>query len=153
MACLKKGHPDLKFYVVGKNPDDRLIQAAKDEPNIFFKGFVEDLEQYYRRSRLCIAPLRFGSGIKVKVLNAMCRGIPTVTTSIGSEGLIAENMKQIAIADSTEQMNNAIHKILTGRQIWEKLKKNSRELIKQHYTWKKLFDSMKKILHKSIIDE
>ncbi len=140
---LKKQHSDLKFYIVGKNPDLRLIKAVRDEPDIILTGFVEDLESLYRRCRVFVAPLRFGSGIKVKVLNAMCRGIPAVTTSVGTEGLSAENMKHLAIADSSKMMAKAIDLLLIDRNRWESLESNSRELIYKHYTWKRLFKEMK----------
>ncbi|MCP3999634.1 MAG: glycosyltransferase, partial [Gammaproteobacteria bacterium] len=115
---LKMQHPDLKFYIVGKDPDPRLIAVASEESGIILTGFVEDLEAYYRRSRVFIAPLRFGSGIKVKIVNAMCRGIPTVTTSVGTEGLAIKNMQHLAIADNSEQQAEAIDTLLTDQDKW-----------------------------------
>jgi len=146
---LKKEHLDLKLYIIGKNPDERLTNAANGENDIIFTGFVEDLEEYFQRCRIFIAPLRFGSGIKVKVLNAMSRGLPTVTTSTGTEGLMAENMEHIAIANSKEQMITAINRLLVDSKIWKNMEQNSRALIAKHYTWDKLFKSMEKELEKS----
>ncbi|MDM8536489.1 glycosyltransferase [Desulfobacterales bacterium HSG17] len=140
---LKQEHPDLKLWIAGKNPDKRLIHAAENEPQIIFKGFVEELEPYLKKSRVYIAPLRFGSGIKVKVLNAMSRGIPTVTTSVGTEGLAAESMKQIAITDTPEEFKKAVSLLLNDQKIWEGMEASSRILVREKYTWKALFRDMK----------
>jgi len=140
---LKQKHTDLTFTIIGKNPDQRLINASKNEKNIIFTGFVEDLESYYQNHRVFVAPLRFGAGMKVKVVNAMCRGIPTVTTSIGSEGMEVNNMQHIAIADDSQTMINMIDKLLTKKDLWEKIEKNSRIIINEKYTWESLFKNMK----------
>jgi glycosyltransferase involved in cell wall biosynthesis len=143
---LKTRHSDLKLYVIGKNPDKRLLDAAEGDPDIVFTGFVEDPEAYFKRSRVFIAPLRFGSGIKVKVLNAMYRGIPVVTTSVGNEGLAARHMHHLALADTPEDMVQSILRLLTDNQIWQHLRQESRKLVAEQYTWKKLFADMKHIL-------
>ena len=143
---LKTRHSDLKLYVIGKNPDKRLLDAAEADPDIVFTGFVEDPEAYFKRSRVFIAPLRFGSGIKVKVLNAMYRGIPVVTTSVGTEGLAARHMHHLALADTPEDMVQSIQRLLTDTQIWQHLRQESRKLVAEQYTWKKLFADMKHIL-------
>ncbi|MCU7834324.1 MAG: glycosyltransferase family 4 protein [gamma proteobacterium symbiont of Taylorina sp.] len=141
---LIKLHPDLIFTIIGKKPDQRLIDITRHENNIKFTGFVNDLEPYYQNHRIFVAPLRFGAGMKVKVLNAMCRGIPIVTTSVGSEGIVLENMHHIAIADDAENMILAINHLLRQADLWSHLQQNSRQLISEKYTWKSLFKDMKK---------
>jgi glycosyltransferase involved in cell wall biosynthesis len=140
--ALIQNHPDLKFTIIGKNPDKRLIKACQNHPNIHLAGFVHNLEPYFTTHRVFVAPLRFGAGMKVKVLNAMCRGIPCVTTDIGIEGIDAENNKHVLIANTPEEMLDAIDKLLTNQSLWESIEQSSRVLIKQKYTWDALFSSM-----------
>jgi len=97
---------------------------------------------------VAIAPLRFGAGMKVKVLSSMCRGIPTVTTSIGSEGMSFENMTHLAVEDNPENMVKVIERLLVEKELWEHLECNSRQLIKEKYTWKSLFADMHSELQK-----
>ncbi len=139
---LIKKHPNLIFNIVGKNPDKRLIEAVKAYQGIKLVGFVDDLEPYFQQHRVFIAPLRFGAGMKVKVLNAMCRGIPTVTTSVGSEGMAVTNNIHLAIADDAQTMTQSINNLLVNQSDWELMEQNSRCIVKEKYTWKALFSSM-----------
>jgi glycosyltransferase involved in cell wall biosynthesis len=146
---LKQKHPDLHFYVIGGNVDARLLEKGKTLDDIEFLGFVDELEPYFLRARLFMAPLRFGSGIKVKVLNAMSRGMPTVTTSVGNEGLLAKHMQHLAITDDAESMIDATDKLLTDKAQWEMLEKNSRTLVREHYTWKQVLGHMVEEIEKA----
>ncbi|MCN4144709.1 MAG: glycosyltransferase family 4 protein [Thiohalomonas sp.] len=139
---LLKQYPQLTFTIIGNNPDQRLIDVAAPYQGITLAGFVENLEPYFQQHRVFVAPLRFGAGMKVKVLNAMCRGIPTVTTSVGSEGMDVTHMKHLAICDDTNSMVYSINELLNNQSAWQILEKNSRQLVKEKYTWKALFSSM-----------
>ncbi len=79
--------PDIKFYIVGSNPPDVVKNLISD--NIIVTGFVTDeqLSEYYRNTKLVVVPLRYGAGVKGKVVEAMYNGAPIVTTRVGSEGL------------------------------------------------------------------
>ena len=139
---LVKRHPDLLFDIVGKNPDQRLQQAVAPHRGITLKGFVPDLQEIYRDSRVSVAPLLFGSGMKVKVLDAMARGMPTVTTSVGAEGIDLEPGKHLLLADDPAAMAASIDSLLTDPQLWQRLQHNSRALISERYTWRQLFIKM-----------
>lgn len=140
---LKQNRPHLKLTIVGKNPSQRLLTTAEPWPDIQFVGYVEDLEDYFTNSRVFIAPLLYGAGMKVKVINAMCRGIPIVTTSIGAEGLAVDNLKHLAIVDDPQVMINTIERLLADKTLWDQLSLHSRELIIEKYTWNQLFQDMK----------
>jgi glycosyltransferase involved in cell wall biosynthesis len=135
-------HPDLRFYIVGKNPDQRLRESVAAHPGITLTGYVADLDSVYRDSRVSVAPLLFGSGMKVKVLDAMARGIPTVTTSVGAEGIDLEDGKQLLVEDDPQRMAERIDRLLQDRELWERLQTGSRQLIRERYTWGRLFASM-----------
>lgn len=134
--------PDTRMQVVGSKPDPRLTRAAAYDPRIEFTGFVEDLEPLFQVSRLFLAPLRFGSGIKVKVLNAMCRGLPTITTPVGAEGLAAQHMEHLSITDTAEDMARSILHLMENESDWLRLESQSRALVREKYTWKKVLGYM-----------
>jgi glycosyltransferase involved in cell wall biosynthesis len=143
---LVQRHPDLRFDIVGKNPDQRLRAAAARWDGISLKGFVPDLQEIYRDSRVSVAPLLFGSGMKVKVLDAMARGMPTVTTSVGAEGIDMEHGKHLLVADKPHDMANEVDRLLTDPHLWQRLQVNSRALISERYTWRQLFTQMHRTL-------
>ena len=143
---LVERHPDLRFDIVGKSPDQRLQQAAAYWEGITLKGFVPDLQRIYSDSRVSVAPLLFGSGMKVKVLDAMARGMPTVTTSVGAEGIDMESGKHLLVADEASDMAVHIDRLLTDPDLWWRLQTNSRALITERYTWRQLFSGMHRAL-------
>ena len=134
---LKKKFPGLKFYITGKNPDPRIVKAVQNiqSGDIILTGFVEDLDPYFKRCRVFVSPLRFGSGIKVKVMNALYRGIPTVTTSVGAEGLSVTNGVEIFMEDEIAKFVDAISILLTDESKWNEMSIKSRLLAQQKYTW------------------
>lgn len=139
-------HPDIKLYVVGKNPDARLQAFAVKDNRIILTGFIEDVEPLFKKSRIFITPLRFGSGIKVKVINSLYRGIPTVTTSIGTEGLKVKDGEHIYIKDNPTEYVNAINTLLTNKDIWEKFSTNARTIAHQYYTWNYVLENIRKAI-------
>jgi len=139
---VKARQPDVQMKVVGSKPDPRLTAAAAHDTSIQFTGFVEDLEPLFASSRLFLAPLRFGSGIKVKVLNAMCRGLPTITTPVGAEGLAAQHMQHLSITDTADDMARSILQLLDDVPAWQRLEQQSRALVREKYTWNKVLGYM-----------
>ena len=134
--------PDLVFDIVGKGADERLRAAVARHPGIRLRGFVEDLQTVYRESRVSVAPLLFGSGMKVKVLDSMARGMPTVTTPVGAEGIAAESGRHLLIAEDAEAMADQVLAALSFPELWRRLRTESRALVRERYTWSQLFDNM-----------
>jgi len=139
---LKATVPDLTLDIAGKNPDSRLIKAVNASEDVQLLGFVEDLEDLYRGSRVAICPLQFGSGIKVKVANSMARGMPTVTTSVGAEGLEVFHGIHLMIADQAADMARLIISLLINDRLWSQISNSSRHLMRCKYTWKTVFNRM-----------
>ncbi len=135
-------YPDLKFDIVGKDPDERLQAYAQCYPGIQLHGFVEDLQPLYRKARVSVAPLLFGSGMKVKVLDAMARGLPTVTTPVGAEGIDCVHGEHLAVAETADDMANAVIRLLEDDTSWFRMMNQSRRLVRERYTWKALFQHM-----------
>jgi len=143
---LKDRHPELEFNIVGADPDQRLVALTSEDSRVTLQGFQKDLEPWIKSSRVFVAPLLMGSGIKVKVINALTRGIPTVTTSVGVESLEVQSLRELAIADSAEEMTRHISSLLGSRELWERLAVTSRRTAARKFTWEKTFDQMQKKL-------
>lgn len=139
---LKRQFPELKLYIIGKNPDERLKALAAKYSDIIITGFVEDLEAYFTTCKVNVIPLRFGSGMKVKTINGLCRGIPIVTTTIGAEALKVTHGKDIFIDDTHEGFIKYISALLTEKNTWEQIAAQSKQTAAENYTW----DSLYKIL-------
>lgn len=125
----------IQLKIVGKNPDLRIQSVSAPFNNIIFTGFVENLDTVYRDAQVFICPLRFGSGIKVKVMNALYRGIPCVTSDIGAEGLLAVDGIHFLLAKTPDDYINQIQRLLSQKDLWESIGLNARTLASVHYTW------------------
>jgi glycosyltransferase involved in cell wall biosynthesis len=134
--------PGISLDIVGGNPDPRIVAACQTLRGVQLLGFVDDLEECFSQSRVFIAPLRFGSGIKVKVLNSMCRGLPIVTTTVGVEGLDVVNFKHIVVADTAAEYAQSVLQLMSDKAAWETIEIYSRKLIASKYTWKKVLGDM-----------
>jgi len=140
--ALKARYPSLVMDIAGKGADERLQASVAQHPDIRLLGFVADLESVYCDSRVSVAPLLFGSGMKVKVLDAMARGLPIVTTEVGAEGIAIENGKHMMVAENAAAMVEAVSRLLSEPALWQLLQEESRTLISQRYTWSSMFATM-----------
>jgi glycosyltransferase involved in cell wall biosynthesis len=139
---LKRAEPELVLNIIGKGADDTIKQAVTNNPGIILRGFVDDLEPEYQSSRVSIAPLQFGSGMKVKVLDSMARGLPTVTTATGAESIDFEQGKHLFVSSGADDMAHNIISLLNDQSIWSRLNFYSRQLISQRYNWKSMLANM-----------
>jgi glycosyltransferase involved in cell wall biosynthesis len=87
MPALAQLRPDVRVRVIGKQPSAALRALAAAHPGVALEGYVDDLDEVLARATALLAPLRFGSGIKIKVLDALGRGVPVIATSTAAEGI------------------------------------------------------------------
>lgn len=88
MGELVRRHPHIRLRIIGKDPSDALLGlVAQHAPNVVLEGFVENLDNVFARATVSLAPLRFGSGVKIKMLDALARGVPTLATTVSVEGV------------------------------------------------------------------
>ena len=114
---IRRVHPGVKVTLAGSNPSQEVLALGNDD--IIVTGFVSDemLASLYRRSRVAIAPLRFGGGMKGKVLEAMRHGLPLVTTSTGLQGL-ADAAEFAFAGDDAETFAGYVLRLLAEDQEW-----------------------------------
>ena len=91
-----KRHP---VYIVGQRPGDRVRAAAKGLANVQVVGWVPSVEPYFERCRISVVPLLYGAGTKRKMVQSLMCGTPTVTTSVGAEGLNVAHEQHVLLAD------------------------------------------------------
>lgn len=86
-SMIRKELPKAELHVYGSYPSEKVMQLNKKTEGFLIKGWVDDVDNVMQNSRVCLAPIRFGAGIKGKFTDAMQNGLPSITTSIGAEGM------------------------------------------------------------------
>lgn len=133
LPLIKMSIPDIKLFIVGSNPPDDLIQ--KQSSNIIITGYVTDneLERYYATSRVVVVPLRYGAGVKGKVVEALYHQVPVVTTSIGAEGL-QEIDGVLTVTNHENEFSNAVIRIYNDANTWTINSKASIGYVEKYFT-------------------
>lgn len=138
--AIHQKHPDLKFVVVGSNPGPEVQQVA-EQPGISVTGTVEDLRPYYQSALAAIVPLRIGGGTRLKILEAMAAGTPVISTAIGAEGLPVQNGRNILIADSANEMVEAVTLLKQDTELRKRLVAAGHDFVVP-YDWNAVGDKL-----------
>lgn len=131
---------DAELIVCGKGADEELNELLKTTSGVQYKGFVDDLEIEMKQCRAAVVPLLFGSGMKIKTFDALYRGLPLITTSVGAEGIEIESGKHALVADSEADFARQIANALSEDH--REMARNGRGLMSEKYTYEKLFQEM-----------
>lgn len=129
---IKKQLPEIKFYIVGNNPSEKVKALQSDD--IIVTGWVADVKHYLDKCRIEVVPLRFGAGNKGKVGEALSNGLPIVTTIIGAEGMGIENEKHAFVSDDSKQFAEYVVKLYNSEELWNKFSREGKKLVEQQYS-------------------
>lgn len=124
--------PDIKLYIVGQVPKNQLKNC--DHSNVVFTGFVEDLRPYFEQARVYIAPLRYGAGIKGKILEALSFGLPVVTTSIGAEGIGLTHTRDVFIEDNHVGFAESVLRLYEDPNLWNEIRLRGQEHVELNFS-------------------
>src|SRR6266480_48119 len=118
--------PDAIMNIVGSYPTEE-IKAMAVKGGVRVHGFVPDTKPYLDRADISVAPLRYGGGMKGKVLEAMAAGLPVVTTSVGFQGLNAQNGEHLLVADEKEMFAQCVINLLRDQEARIRIGQAARE--------------------------
>ncbi|GHC87694.1 hypothetical protein GCM10007320_34190 [Pseudorhodoferax aquiterrae] len=124
---------DVQVVLAGSNPTPAVKALAGD--SIQVTGYLSDaeLDNYYARCGVAVVPLRFGAGVKGKVLEAMHHGVPLVTTAVGAQGLPGlENV--VSVCDSAADFAAAVIKVMTNVNAWQVTAQNGFDFVHARFS-------------------
>lgn len=126
---------NARFLAVGQNPSNRVLQAAKGDTSIEAPGFVPDIRPWVSRAAIYVVPLRVGGGTRLKVVDAMAQGKAIVSTTLGAEGIDAQNGKHLLLADSANDFAAAVVSLLCDGSRRKQLGSAARQCAEEKYAW------------------
>ncbi len=128
---VRERRPDLVFRVGGSFLPDEIRRLEGNGVEV--AGFVPDLDAFFDSAVAAVAPLRFGAGIKGKVLESMARGLPTVTTSVGTEGMAPEAGRHLLVADDPAGFAEAVLRVVEDPDLWKTLSREGRSFVAERW--------------------
>lgn len=138
--------PGVNLHIYGAYASDKVFQLHNDREGFLVHGWVEDAGAVIGASRVCLAPLRFGAGLKGKLLEAMNFGTPSVTTSIGAEGIGSDSLWPGCIEDDQDLFSKAAIQLYTDKLLWETSRAKGYALLKEGFDKQNYFKVFKETL-------
>jgi glycosyltransferase involved in cell wall biosynthesis len=124
--------PEARFVIAGYGPPAELT-ALNADPQVEVTGFVSDLDRCHKEAAVFVAPILTGGGIIVKLLDALAAATPTVATTFGNEGVGALPGRDLLVADEPAAFADAVVRLLSDRQLAERLGRNGQSFVQAHY--------------------
>ena len=129
---IRKQLPKAKLAVYGNYAPQQINELHNDREGFLIKGWAPSIKEIMVSAKVCLAPLRFGAGLKGKLLDAMIYGTPAVTTSIGAEAMYGDKSNVFA-ADLKEEIVTKALSLYSQESIWIKSQKTGFEVLKECY--------------------
>lgn len=140
---IRKHLPQAQLHIYGAYPPKKATQLHNEKQGFHVKGWCDDAFEVLSQARVLLAPLRFGAGLKGKLLDAAQCGLPAVTTSIGAEGLYPDaNQTTAHISDDFSVFADLAIKLYNQENTWRALQTNCAEFLQQGFAWEKYSYSM-----------
>lgn len=137
LPLVRSEKPAARLYIVGQKPHASL-EALRDLPGVEITGWVADVQPFLRAAAVYIAPLRMGSGTRLKLLEAMAAGCATVATTTAAAGLNSAVRDQMMIADGERDFAAAVSRLLGDPTERQKLGEAARAAVHSAYDWSAL---------------
>ena len=132
---IKKQLPKAELHIYGAYAPQQISELHSQKEGFLIRGWVVSVSEAMKNARVCLAPLRFGAGLKGKFLDAMKNGTPAVTTSIGAEGIPGNYSFAGTIVDEAEGIVNASIALYVNKKNWLAAQQNGMEILNQRFNY------------------
>ena len=134
LPLIQQRFPEMQFWVVGKDPGSDVLALA-DRPGIHVTGGVPDVRPYVHAAGVFVSPLRYGTGIKNKLLAALAMEKPVVATRHTTEGLEVRDGEDLLVADEPEDFAAKVIRLVEDRAYASRLARSGQAFVRAHYSW------------------
>jgi polysaccharide biosynthesis protein PslH len=131
LPLIHREHPDIELQLVGANPVPSIQKLSS--PRVHVTGFVPVIEDYLREAAIALAPIQYGSGTQVKVIEAFASATPVVATSKALRGLDVRDNEHVLIADTPVDFASAVLRLLADPMLRAEIGQNGRRYVEEHH--------------------
>lgn len=146
---IRETFPDAVLVLAGGGAE-QLDAGVRSELGVQVPGFVEDLDELYRRTSVVCCPIEAGGGTRLKIIEAAAYAKPVVATEIAAEGLEFKDGREILIRDSTEEIARACVRLLRDGDLRRSLGAAARHLAERHYIRKRVVDRARALIREAL---
>jgi GT2 family glycosyltransferase len=132
MPLVWEAEPELKLRVIGADPTEAVIELQNEHVDVI--GYVADPIEWLGEARVHVHPMRFGAGIKLKLLETMAAGLPFVTTRVGAEGLGLGDLGALLVNDEPVEIARRTLLLYRDRDLWENTQLELLDLVKSRFS-------------------
>ncbi len=143
---VRRRNAGARLIIAGRAPSDAVKAMAAGVAGVEIEANPKSMDQVARGASMVLAPLRLGSGVRLKILAAMAWGLPVVSTTLGVEGIDAADGEHLLIRDEPEAFAEAMVQLISDEQLWQKLRHAGNALIRERYSWDRVFDPLESAL-------
>ena len=130
---IRKQLPKAEIHIYGAYPSKKVFDLNNIKEGFLIKGRADSLERVMKKTKVCLAPLRFGAGIKGKLIDAMQFGVPSVTTDIGAEAMHGEFPWNGIIANQPHKFAEAALELYTNEIKWQQAGENGAQILNNFF--------------------
>ena len=130
---IRQALPKAELHIYGAYPIPKIMQLHNPKQGFLIKGRAENAKEVISKARVCLAPLRFGAGLKGKLLDSMLCGTPSVTTRIGAEAMHGDLDWNGMIADDAVKIAEAAIELYTNKSTWSTAQANGIRIVNECY--------------------
>lgn len=147
MPIVWKKLPDSKLLLAGASPSNKV--TALDSGNVKVTGWMDDIRDAYSSAKIFIAPMRIGTGLQNKLLEAMSMKIPSITTSLANDALNAKAGEEILIGNTADELAKNIIRLLENKQDHDRIAQNGYNFVHNHHSWEMATEKLHIIINES----
>lgn len=136
--------PNTKLVIAGANPTSS-VQSLNSE-NIKVTGWVEDMKEYYAKSKIFVAPMQIGTGLQNKLLEAMAMNLPCISSPLANEALGATHNENILISSSPKEYADSIINLLQNPSLADQIAQKGNNFVRENYRWETYGSQLESIL-------
>jgi sugar transferase (PEP-CTERM/EpsH1 system associated) len=125
----------VKFWVIGGDVSERVKRLEKKNKSIRVLGFVDSMPDYINRAAVSVCPMKSGSGMQFKIIEALACGVPVITTSVGKGDINLNEEDGLFVADEPEKFADKVLEILMNEDLRKNIAQKAPEAIKDKYSW------------------
>ena len=124
--------PDTRAMIVGHAPPAEVRALADDRVEV--TGFVPSIDPYFARARASVSPLRYGAGVKGKIVSALQAGIPVVTTGCGNEGIQLRHGVEALVGETAADIADAVLRLLGDAPLCRELSQAGAAVVRERFS-------------------